>query len=164
MNEKDRELREMANKAEELEQARDVATNKLTEASEALDQATENFGAERSELIERVEELEKIADACSERAKHELEGQGMKMELEKLYELEALRRKFDLEREQHHLEREKDAAVIAKLKLAVETKKGEPPRIDTKKPVETSEGGDSLTDPGASGESPRVKSGTSGEP
>ena len=164
VNEKDRELREMANKleevekkAEELEQARDVATTKLTEASEALDQATEKFGAERSELIGRVEELEKNADAYSERAERELEGQGMKMELEKLRELEALRRKFDLEREQHRLEREKDAAVIAELKLALETKKGEPPRVDTEKPVETGEGGNSLTDPGASGESPSVK-------
>ena len=171
VNEKDRELREMENKlgevekkAEELEQARDAATTKLAEASEALDQATEKFVAERSELIGRVEELEKNVSACSECAARELEGQGMKMELEKLREVEALRRKFDLEREQHRLEREKDAAVIAELKLALEPKKGEPPRVDSEKLVETGEDGDSPTDPSVNGESLSVKPGTRGEP
>ena len=166
VNEKDRELREMANKlervekeAEELKQARDVATTKLTEMSEALDQATEKFMAERNKLIGQIEELEKNLDTCSEHAKCKLEGQGMKMELEKLHELEALRCKFDLEREQHRLEREKDAAVIAELKFALEPKKGESPGVDTEKPVETGEGGDSPTDPSASGKLPSVKTG-----
>ena len=83
----------------------------------------------------------------------------MKMELEKLREVEALRRKFDLEQEQHRLEREKDAAVITELKLALEPKKGEPPRVDSEKLVETGEDGDSLTDPSVNGESLSVKPG-----
>ena len=68
--------------------------------------------------------MEKNVSTCPERAARELEGQGMKMELEKLREVEALRCKFDLEREQHRLEREKDAAVITEVKLALEPKKG----------------------------------------
>ena len=109
-----------------------------------------------------VEELEKNVSACSERAARELEGQGMKMELEKLREVEALCHKFDLEREQHRLGREKDAAVIAELKLALEPKRGEPPRVDSEKLVETGEDGDSLTDPSVNGESLTVKPGTRG--
>ena len=168
VNEKDLRLKEAVSKLEqveekanELEQAKKEAVIDLSEAREALEQAEEKFGAERSELIGRLGELEKSLEECSERARCELEGQGMKMELEKLRELEALRRKFDCEREQHRLERERDATVIAELKRGLEPKK-EP--LSERKSAR--EGGDSLTD--SSGESTsRVKVGeheTSSEP
>ena len=168
VNEKDLRLKEAVNKLEqveekanELEQAKKEAVVDLSEAREALEQAEEKFGAKRSELIGRLGELEKSLEECSERARCELEGQGMKMELEKFCELEALRRKFNCEREQHRLERERDATVIAELKHGLEPKK-EP--LSEGKPAR--EGGDSLTD--SSGESTsRVKVGeheTSSEP
>ena len=140
------------------QEVKDMA-NKLTKMSEAVDQAREEFMAKENKLIGRMKELEKNLDAYSERAKCELEEQRMKMELEKLRELETLRSKFDLEREQHRLERQKDAALIAKLILALEPKRGECPRFDTEKLVETSEGGNSPTYPSESGKSPSVKTG-----
>ena len=57
---------------------------KEKEAREALDQARKKFDAKQSELIGCSEELDKNLEECSERAQHELERQGMKLELKTL--------------------------------------------------------------------------------
>ena len=122
MNEKDLNLQEAVSKLEEVEEkaselelANTEADTELQKAKEALDQATGKFDIEQCELVERLEELDKSLDECAKHASHELEGQGMRLELEKLQELETIRRKFDGERKQRCLEQEKETAVIAEL-------------------------------------------------
>ena len=111
VNEKDLELQEAVSKLEEVEEkaselelAKAEAIAELQKAKEVLDQAKGKFDIERRELVERLEELENSLEERSERASRELECQGMRLELEKLRELETIRWKFDCKREQHCLE------------------------------------------------------------
>ena len=162
VNEKDLKLQEAVSKLEEVEEkaselelelANGEAIAELQKAKEALDQAKGKFNIERRELVECLEELEKSLEERSECANCELEGQGMRLELR---ELETIQQKFDCEREQHRLERERDAAVIAELKRSLESKEG---LLSKEKPA--GEGGDGLTDSG--GESSSAKMGDFGE-
>ena len=91
--------------AEELEAVRVELTTKLQQAKEETD--TE---------WQWVTELEKEVEQLTSDTYSEIEGLKMRMETERLRQMEDLRRQFDHEREQHRVEHERDSNEIQDLR------------------------------------------------
>ena len=111
-----REVQELQQKlliiAEELEAVR-------SELTAELQQAKQETETER----QRAAELEREVDRLSTGAASELDAVKMRMELDRLRQVEELRRQFDRERDQHRCDREGDAKVIQDLKKELAAEK-----------------------------------------